>query len=53
MDFWEQFILHAALGIVSAVIKNPHRKAALQQTLVSIADAIYQTYGYSQPQPGK
>lgn len=45
MNWWEEMALHVVLGVVSAVVKNPAKKAALQQILLHLADTIYATYG--------
>lgn len=50
---WEQFILHAVLGLLHAVVKNPAKKAALEHQFLLIADSIYEEYGMPTPTNGK
>jgi hypothetical protein len=49
MNFWEQFVIHLALGIVQGIVKNPQHAAALRSRLLEVADAIYEAYGLTPP----
>lgn len=44
VDFWEGFILHAAIGILAVVVKNPAKKAALYNQLMHIRDLLNQEF---------
>jgi hypothetical protein len=41
---WETFIIHAALGVLRTVIKNPALAGALKGTLLLIRDDINSLY---------
>lgn len=41
---WATFIIHAALGVITSVVKNPAKKAALKEYLLEVRDAISQAY---------
>lgn len=43
IDFWEGFILNAAIGILNVVVKNPTKKAALFTQLEHIRDLLNQS----------
>jgi len=47
MEFWETFILHAALGIVSSLPLKPEIAAKLETQMLLIRDSINAAY------PGK
>jgi hypothetical protein len=41
---WENFIIHAMLGVLQIVIKNPEKKAALKGVLLQVRDTITEMY---------
>jgi hypothetical protein len=49
MSFLEQWAITMVLGILNMVIKDPAKKAELQNQLVGIANDIYATYGLVPP----
>lgn len=48
-DFWEHFIIHTAVSIVHALVRNPKKQQALQAYLLELADTIYMEYGLTPP----
>jgi hypothetical protein len=51
MSWLEQFAITIILGILQQVIKDPAKKAELQNLLVGLANDIYESYGMSPPAP--
>jgi len=47
MEFWETFVLHAALGIVASLPLKPDVAAKLEAQMLMIRDSINAAY------PGK
>ncbi len=41
---WENFLIHAFLGLLSIVTKNPEKKAQLCHVLIEIRDTITMMY---------
>jgi hypothetical protein len=37
---WEEMAIHFVLGIISAAVKNPGKKTALQSLLLHVRDSI-------------
>ena len=52
MNFLEHFAINMVLGLLQLVIKNPAKRAELQNVLLGLADDIYTAYGIA-PQSGK
>lgn len=49
MNFWEELIIHLALGVVQATVRNPAKAAAVRERLLELADDIYTGYGLTPP----
>jgi len=41
---WETFIIHAVLGVLQTVIKNPSKKDELKSVLLQVRDTINELY---------
>jgi len=41
---WEDFVIHAFLGVLQVVIKNPEKKAKLCRVLMQAHDTIGEMY---------
>lgn len=41
---WENFIIHAMLGVLQVVIKNPARVVELKSVLLQVRDTITEIY---------
>jgi hypothetical protein len=37
---WEEMAIHFVLGIISAAVKNPAKRTALQALLIHVRDSI-------------
>jgi hypothetical protein len=51
MNFIIEFAINTILGILTTVVKNPAKKAALQSDLIGVAQSIADTYGYTLTAP--
>lgn len=49
MNWLEQFAITIVLGILQQVIKNPAKKAELENVLVGLATDIFVSYGLTPP----
>ena len=47
MNFIIEFAINIILGLLQQVVKNPAKKAALQNDLIGVATSIAETYGYT------
>lgn len=41
---WETFLIHAFMGILSTVVKNPQKKAELKTILLEVRNSINEIY---------
>jgi hypothetical protein len=41
---WESFVIHALLGVLQVVIKNPAKKAEFCAVLIQVRDTISEMY---------
>lgn len=41
---WEEFLIHALLGILGALVKNPSKANALKAILIDVRDSINGLY---------
>jgi hypothetical protein len=48
---WENLVIDFILAVVSEVVKNPAKKAALQTQLINVAQQIADMYGYTLTAP--
>jgi len=47
--WWENFILHAALGILATTVKNPEKAAMLKSLFLALRDAITEAFPEGKP----
>ena len=48
---WETFIIHAMLGVIQIVLKNPQKQAEYKAILLEVRDTINSLYPNGEKQP--
>jgi len=49
MNFWEQFVLSAVVGVLTGLKKTPQQVPALKSVLVTILEATCELLGVAPP----